>query len=365
MAKLSGLVRTVDPASRFLDDQDPSCARTGDGAVWTLVPDASIRAASRALARLLLVTAPDRHLVVDMGDELARRVADIASCMATPPTVWTVRGASIEPVVPVTAAPLSAVVDDWGPGARATPSRVDRAGLADPVAVVIDQVTSQGSPVEVERDGDAIVLTVLGLEIGRIVDEERGLVLELGVGRFERECRLELEGVRLVEAGLVSGHVAAIEAVAAEVVQRRRADASPHPARTLRRERWLRGLVVADPTLAGLDPGVSLEPLQAIRAPSALDEWSIAAARSAADVRGEGAAVVVCSVGPDPALPAEAAEVWLACAAASGPAGAGPLVVVVPRRDLLAPIARLLEGLRPELAVRVVPIADNWTNWTN
>lgn len=111
--------------------------------------------------------------------------------------------------------------------------------------------------------------------------------------------------------------------------------------------------IVEDPGLAGLDSSTRLEPLISLRAPANLDDWSIAAARSV----GDDGTVVVCAVGPDLALAAAAAEVWLACAVD----GRGSrLVVAVPARDVLPVTERLLGSLRSELAVRLMGIRDDW-----
>ncbi len=349
MAKLRGLVGSVDAELGFLDGEDPGAARTTDGAAWCLVTDPSIQSACRGLGRMAVLDADRRHIVVDLDDVHARIVADLADCFKNAPSVWAVRGAKLHLVVVATALGESKV----GREPRVRSSLIERSVLADEHVALLDVIADRVPLLAAEREADGVALLVRGLEVARLVADERGTVLELGVGRVDREARFELEGVRIVDRDSIEHHVRAIESVVVEVDQRRRAEASPHPARTLRRERWMRQRIIEDPGLAELDPGTRLEPLMSLRAPANLDDWSIAAARSL----GDDGTVVVCAVGPDLALAAAAAEVWFACATDGR---SGPLVVVVPGRDILAATTRSLEALRPELAVRLVAIRDDW-----
>jgi hypothetical protein len=101
-------------------------------------------------------------------------------------------------------------------------------------------------------DHGTVTGEVLGLEVARVVAfPDAAPELHIGVGRHDRLAHQMLHpGAEAVESSLID--------VVATVRQFRNADAPPHPANTLVRQRWLRAMVVADPLLVGLDVGLEL-----------------------------------------------------------------------------------------------------------
>ncbi len=88
---------------------------------------------------------------------------------------------------------------------------------------------------------------LLGLEVSRVVDG----VVEVGVGRFDREAGSMLRGTAVSTDALAD---------ALELVRpHRTAEALPHPLNRMGRERWLRSIAVADPSILGLATLVSVE----------------------------------------------------------------------------------------------------------
>ncbi len=88
---------------------------------------------------------------------------------------------------------------------------------------------------------------LLGLEVSRVVDG----IIEVGVGRFDREAGAMLRGTGVSDGAL--GDAIAL------VAPHRTSDALPHPLNRMGRERWLRSLAVTDPSLLGLDTLVPVE----------------------------------------------------------------------------------------------------------
>ncbi len=83
---------------------------------------------------------------------------------------------------------------------------------------------------------------LLGLEVGRVVAEPTPHV-ETGVGDFDREISNMMRAGQTPEAAVAS--------VVEMLHQYRQADAPPHPMRDLVVERWIRSLVIAEPSLIG------------------------------------------------------------------------------------------------------------------
>lgn len=142
---------------------------------------------------------------------------------------------------------------------------------------------------------------VLGLEVARLVPwpvEVGGdgeLHLEAGVGRFDRDA---VAAVRPDEAPAES-----LRRTVEQVRVHRHPGAGVHPVQLLARERWLRSIVVADPTLVG---AAQLTPVGMTTEPEGLRDTHPAAALGI-DADG-GPMLVVCSRGVDLALVPLAAD---------------------------------------------------------
>ncbi len=180
---------------------------------------------------------------------------------------------------------------------------------------------------------------VRGLEVARVVDDEHGSHLEVGVGRHDREAFAMLHG-DLAPADALAKVVATVE-------QHRRAGAPSHPLNRLASERWLRARLLADPALVGAAE------LWAVETP--VPRASVKAAAPAAAL-GRGpdgdAVVVVCSTGIDLDLVPAAADTRLAWAPEAR------LVLALPERDAHA-VTRSLAAALVEPA-EVVTLAGEW-----
>lgn len=179
---------------------------------------------------------------------------------------------------------------------------------------------------------------VLGLEVGRVEADEDGVPrLLAGVGRHDRLAQSMLHADQEPLDALRS----AVHAVR----ERRTGDAAPHPANLLAPERWMRAVVVADPSLVG---AASLAPVEGTE-PAALKRPSPAIAVGA-DADGS-PVVVACSVGID-----LDAVVFAADARAVRSTPAARLVLVLPTGDDLPAVRLLAERVQP--AATIVTISD-------
>jgi hypothetical protein len=348
-AVLRALIRSVRPDAEFLPDASALLTGLTDGSRWSLAADGTVVGAGPNVIRTLRVDGADeRHLILDAPADVAETVATRLATLAAPPALWRVVGAGLEPVA-VPALPVAV--------ARAGPALVvDPDPLPPPLRELAAALTAEGD-VRLERDHSGWILAVRGLEVGRVVDGTDGAPIELalGVGRFDRDAHVEVSGRRPVVAGSLGGHLDAIRRVVGDVASRRRADGPPHPARTLRAERWLRERLLSEPALAGLDTGWRGRRLGSPVAPSALSDWSVA------PVLGDDGELVVAAVGVHPDLVWSAAHAWLE---ASALGGAPRLLLAVPARDAIDPLHAWLAALRPELGARLVAVPDDWMDGT-
>jgi hypothetical protein len=284
--------------------------RTG----WVLLDERPERGLGAALAWARQQHVDDLHVLADTGAPvLARRAAPIAA----PPTIWAVEGRAVravepagfdEPVVP--------------------PAEADRAA---------DVLRQAGVDVVVEHG--SIVGEVDGLEVARVVVDERGARVEVGVGRHDREAFALLHGeVPTPEA---------LRSVVETVRGFRRAGAPAHPLNRLAAERWLRRRVIADPSIVGASD------LVAVEGTLARDGVKDVMAAAAVGTDPGGAPVVcVASVGIDLDLVPTAADVR------SRFAPEARLVLVLPERDALAVTRDLAAALaRP---AEVVARPGDW-----
>ena len=163
--------------------------------------------------------------------EVAGTIARRAELIDLDIEVWSAVGPNVEPAV---ATPL--------PDPPELPDSHRRyAGIiAEAGARVID-------------DHGMLVAEVAGLEVARVVEED-GPQLSVGVGQADRELQDYIHGHMDDDANLR-------RAIAA-VVEHRRPGAAVHPLTRVARQRWLRSVLLDDPSLIGLD---NLEPVVPLR----------------------------------------------------------------------------------------------------
>ena len=307
---------------RWGDDQrsphpfpDGAALRTGDTA-WILVDEAPARSLGRALAWTEQQDVRETHVLVDhepAAGVLARR----ATAFADPPTIWRVEGRSVEP-------------------ARPEPHPETRIPEAE-IGPLVDLLVEAGVDVVVEHG--EVAGEVLGLEIARVVVDDAGPRLEVGVGRHDREA-----------FSIIHGDVPTPEAlnrVVDTVRQHRRPGADPHPLNRLAAERWLRARLVEDPARVGVRSLVPVAP--AIPRDNVKD--SVPAPAVGEDDEGE-PVVVVASTGIDLDLVPAGAD------ARALHAPEGRLLLAVPERDD-HPVTRRLAAALTHPAT-VVPIGGDW-----
>jgi hypothetical protein len=208
-----------------------------------------------------------------------------------------------------------------------------------------DQLEAAGAEVVVEEG--VLRAEVLGLEVARVVPGPAGEpVLQVGVGRFDRDARA-LFGPDVQPDQSLAKVIGIVRSL-------RTADAPVHPANQLAPERWLRSVVIAEPTLVGVD---GLVPVPAPVPRPDLKQRAPAPA-TGTDAHGR-PIVVVCSVGVDPALVPSAADARMAAAVASGAdAGHIGLMLVVPDGDDYD-VTRTLAGMLRHPA-EVVTVPADW-----
>ena len=162
--------------------------------------------------------------------------------------------------------------------------------------------------------------------------------VEVGVGRFDREAGVMMRGNRSDAEAL---------AAAADLVRaQRRPGAGAHPLATLARERCLRRDMCVHPDRLNLS---DLEPIDPADERLNLREPAPAPAiGSDADGR---RVLVVCSVGGDPRLVPAVAELVLRELP-------DRVLVVLPTRDVLAPVERAVARLR--VPTTVVGVTCSW-----
>ncbi|HET7489312.1 MAG TPA: hypothetical protein VFJ85_15380 [Acidimicrobiales bacterium] len=288
-------------------------ARHGD-AGWVLAGERAGRALGGALAWARQAGVSELHVLADEGaGALARR----AAAFARPPAVWQVVGRDLAPAEPepLTAEPpLTAAVEAYLP-----------------------VIAGAGADAVVE--GGVLLAEVLGLEVGRVVDEDGAARLEVGVGAFDREAQ------RLVHADRPPAEALAS---AVDAVRRvRRPDAPAHQVNQLAAERWLRWVLVRRPELVG---AARLEP---VPSPVVRTDLRQSAPAPAAGVDREGRPmVVVCSTGIDVELVPAAVDARLAD-------GRGArLVLALPEADD-HPLTRALAAALAQPA-EVVVVEGDW-----
>lgn len=194
----------------------------------------------------------------------------------------------------------------------------------------------------IERSGaqavveDGIVRAeVSGLEVGRIVTGDDGSVLEVGVGRFDREAGAVLHGDRPTESTLVD--------VIARVKAHRYTGALSHAINRIGRERWLRDLIRLDPGLVGIENPQLVDPIPPRT--SLLEAGPAALCGQVGDDR----ILVACTVGADLGLVPEMADLIAAVEATRA-------LVVIPERDHLPYLDSLLARLPMPAVVQSIVV---------
>ena len=285
---------------------------------WVLV-EAAERAVGPALAWAVGAGVDELHLVGQTGVGTAARRA---AAFRTPPGVWSLAGAELSPAVPQPLPPEPALP----------------AAVADLAAVIT------GAGAEAVAEHGMLLGEVLGLEVARVRTVDHGAVLEVGVGRFDRDARQTLY------AGLPGAPDPAddLARVVADVRRRRVEGVPAHPANRLSPERWLRSVVVQRPELVGARRLVPSAP------PLPRRDLLMRSPAPAVGTDGDGRpVVVVCSAGVDPDLVPTAVDARLAWE--PGPRTPPRLVVVVPDGDDHPVTRRLAAALTEPAEVRTVP----------
>lgn len=253
--------------------------------------------------------------VVDDGD--SGRTARQAAEFALPISVWTTDGRDLQPAEPT--------APDEGRGPPDAP---------DLVAVL----EAEGLDVVVE--GDRLAGEYRGLEVVRIVraldDEEP--ILEVGVGRFDRELTAMMHG-DLPDA-------ASVTRVVEQLREIRRPGGRNHPLGALVPERWLRRTLIAEPGRIGVDE------LVAAPTPDPRDRLRERGVAAAVGTRSGAAVVVACTVGVD------LEAVVLAADARSSIDPDATLLVAMPSRDVLPVVEAMVADLvRP---AEIAAVEGDW-----
>lgn len=313
--KLEGLVRRAfpditAPAEGF--NAGVGIAQ-GDQAFVYLIDDAPSPMAA-ALAWGERRDASKLHVIVDDPDHV---LALQARGLTPAPTVWRAVQTDLQPL-DESAAPVASLE------------------VPDIVRAEVPVLEAAGCDVVVEHG--VIIGEILGVEVARIAVEVDGQALvRVGVGLYDQEAHALVHAKNSVDERLAQ--------VVAEVRRHRNGEAGPHPLNRIARERWLRSLVVADPSMLGLDT-LDLEAPLIPR--SGIHEQRPVAARG---TRGDIAVLVVCSTGIDLDLvPMAAAHI--------GDRRPDEVVMVLPERDHHDIIRRMARRLAVPATLTAVP--DPW-----
>ena len=186
----------------------------------------------------------------------------------------------------------------------------------------------------------------LGLEVARAVENGGHVEFDVGVGKHDREGNRLLYPDGPTDA-LLAHAVATVAAI-------RKAGAAPHPANQLVPDRWLRHVLVEHPSMVGLTSLVPVEPPEVrtdLRRRGVAPAWGV-------DPTGRPAAVV-CSVGVDPDVVAQAADTRLHAPLWPGaPCSGWRLLIAVPEGDD-HPLTRRCAALLADPA-EVVAVPGDW-----
>ena len=264
------------------------------GRAWILIESAGRRSLGGAVTWAVRKGASSLVLIVEAGADMAGHLAREATLFALPIEVRRIDGTIAVDAVPV-----------------APP-------VAPPPLLPTDEIAAllAAADVDVVVEYGVTKAEVLGLEVGRVVEVDGTPRLEVGVGRFDREI-----------SAMMFSNVPTAEALAkaVEMVRRyRRPGATTHPLRDLVPERWLRRLVLADPSLVG---AAELTAVDTTIEPESLRESQPSAA---VGVTAAGTPiVVVCTAGVDLDVVPLAADTRAAVAADAELVICGPARILV------------------------------------
>jgi hypothetical protein len=250
-----------------------------------------------------------------LTEEAAGVLARRAQCFRDPVAVWQIDGRTLAAARPA----------PHRPAGEPPTAALDLVGL----------IRDAGADIVVEHG--EVRGEVLGLEVVRVVVDDGLARVEVGVGRHDREA-----------FAMVHGDVPTPEAlrrVVAEVRRHRGPGDRTHPLARLAGERWLRSVVVDDPSLVG---AAELEVADATVEPASLKDPAPAIAVGHDASRRP--VVVACSVGVDLDVVPSGADAREALAPDA------KLVVAVPERDALPVTSRLAESLVRPAEVVAVPV---------
>ena len=267
-----------------------------------------------ALAWARHAGAGELHVIADEdAGVIARQAGEFASDIH----VWTTVGRTLTPV--------EAEEVDVGLGPPDAPE-------------LVALLEAHGLDVVVE--GDRFSGEFRGLEVVRIVRalDDGEPILEVGVGRFDRELTAMMHGA-LPDAS-------SIERVVEQLRELRRPGGPNHPLALLVPERWLRHTLVREPDRIGC------EELVAAPNPMPRDRLRERGVAAAVGRRSGRPVVVACSVGVDLDAVVQAADARLAIDPDA------TLLLALPERDVL-PVTEALVGdlVRP---AEVVAVVGDW-----
>lgn len=178
---------------------------------------------------------------------------------------------------------------------------------------------------------------IAGLEVARILHGPDGPVLEAGVGRFDREAGALLNAGQEPERSVAN--------TAAQVRPHRVHGAVSHAVNRLARERWIRSMIVANPSMVDIDLPELVEPIP----PRANLLEVVPAACMGTD--GDRRVLVVCSAGVDLGLVPAIADLVRVHEPDA-------VRIVVPERDRLPHLDRLVSRIPVPTEIRT--IAPPW-----
>jgi hypothetical protein len=319
--KLAALVRERWGQADSISDAFPGGAAliSADGVTaWVLAGGATTRSLGGPLAWTLRGGATELHLLVDADHETSGVLTRRATAFCLPITVWRVDGRSLV----------------RGESAPIFPPPPSPAG----VTAFADLLRAHGAEPVVEHG----VLTgeVLGLEMARVVIDQGGPRLEVGIGGQDRRAQLLLRPDRPVAEALA--------AAVAAVREWRTPATGTHPASTLASERWLRAALIARPDVVGaahLAPVAPVVPRCDLRQPSP--------APAAGVDRDDRPVLVVCSTGVDLDLVPAAADARMA----DGRDGVRLILALPPGDDY--PVTRELAAALRQPA-EIVTVPSDW-----
>ncbi len=258
--------------------------------------------------------ASELHVVADEDPgTIARQAAEFTSSIS----VWSAEGRELRPAEP------SEPEEGRGPP-----------DAPDLVAVLEEQ----GLDVVVE--GDRLAGEFRGLEVVRVVRalDDGEPILEVGVGRFDRELTAMMHG-DLPDA-------ASVTRVVEQLREIRRPGGRNHPLASLVPERWLRHTLIAEPSRIGVDE------LVAAPTPDPRDRLRERGVAAAVGTRDGEPVVVACTVGVD------LEAVVLAADARRSIDPDATLLLALPARDVLPVVGAMVADLvRP---AEVAAVDGDW-----